>query len=158
MSRRNCLSVAQTWGWIGLDEVMAAALLAVFEARKAVRNPAGEPWLCEGVGWNDREAFGNELVRAFAAAIDRHAAAAGLDDSWLMDGGYVLPSGCRGGAPAVMAHGCAASASAVGPAHEVPRTADITLNADSLFCASVVQELPGTGSFDNVRDNRGGNQ
>lgn len=121
---------------------MAAALLAVFEARKAVRNPAGEAWLLDGVGWEDREGYGTALVRAFAAALDRHAAAAGLAEDWLQDGGYLLPSGCRGGAPAVMGHGCPALLSAVGPAHADQPDARHNTHENPLFCAQQVQELP----------------
>lgn len=68
-------------------------------------------------------------------------------ESWLSAtarrGGRGLPPpGCRGGAPAVMGHGCPASSSAVGPAPGVLAGLDITPPADPLLLAQRVQELP----------------
>ena len=97
--RRNCSTPSDTCSWITPDDVCAAALSAVFAARRGMQNPQGEPWLYEGESWSKREDFANELVCLFAEAIDRHAALAGLADDWLSDGGYLLPAMRREVAP-----------------------------------------------------------
>lgn len=69
--------------------------------------------------------------------------------------------GCRGGAPAVMGHGCPAFAGSPsgGPVSGWTRAEplsglDITTNADPLFAGREVQELPGGKCRDNLKQDR----
>ena len=68
---------------------------------------------------------------------------------------HAMTPGCRGDAPAVMAHGCAAS-SAVGPAPRAGQAGAATPNADPLLSGPEGQDLPPVSADGNTQSRVGG--
>lgn len=83
----------------------------------------------------------------YALVAERIEDAIAHTNEWLSRiarrGGRGIPArGCRGGTPAVMAHGCADLVPAVGPAPVVSQVPEKPLPADPLLLALPMQELP----------------
>lgn len=110
----------------------------------------------ESAGWNLQQ-----RIAASSVAVQ-------IDDAiahtwaWLVrvarrGGRGVRIAGCRGGTPAVMAHGCAAVSSAVGPANVELQSREQASPADGSFFGLQRQELPVQESVGHDLANRSAN-
>jgi len=127
------------------DEFLALAMKAFLDASRGLVPPPGEKWCDELVLWSSPQDFADALVdgvrdRVHLAAIERGHLE--LVDDYRRD-----EPGCRGGAPAVMGHGCPALASAVGSAPAISEGHATAHPADPLLPGLQMQELPVGGAL-----------
>jgi hypothetical protein len=110
------------------------------------------------------EATGARQVAVQAAARRDHYAALIVQAQAELDAEDADDPGCRGGAPAAEAHGCAALAPAVGPAPTSsnggakgapPPSSDASSPAN-LLSRPARQALPAAGDFDHAQSQPGG--
>lgn len=100
--------------FINADDFFALAVNAYLGAVRRLAPPRGEVWIEGGVTWGNAEDFRRHLLAEVGERLRRAAIAAGdlREVPWDDD---VVDAGA-GRSPADKAHGCAAFASAVGPA------------------------------------------
>ena len=131
--------------FVGADRFLRLALSAYYAAVKDMRPPDGEQWLTDDWPYSTAQDFFEGLEHHLGERLRQVA----------IETGHRVPSGCRGGAPAIKGHGCPAFAPAVGPAPMPSQVADITTPADPLFCGQQMQELPDDLDAATVTQQRG---
>lgn len=116
----------------------------LLDAFYRLRDTLADDRASSGASWSLRD-------RIAAASVAQEIESA-IDDActWLRrtarrGGRGVLSPGCRGGTPAVMAHGRAALVPAVGPAPTVSQSHATASPADPLLLGLSMQELPVAG-------------
>lgn len=141
---------ADTWDWLTLGDLEQVAFLAYLDACRSQSPPKGEPFLVDGRPWASREDFRETLIgligqRLRVLSIERGAGRRSGVELWELPDGVSWPEdapGCRGSAPAAMAHGCAAVAPAVGPAPAQAEGRATALPGDRFFSGPRGQNLP----------------
>ncbi len=113
------------------ESFLSVALQAYLAASKDLVPPSGEPWVDEGATWASAQGFYDGLLHE----IEQRLRLAALVSGDLFERFYQDTDPGAGRSLAVMAHGCAASSPAVGPAPTKLASQSSTQAADRSFFA-----------------------